>query len=377
VVKLDGASDTQGWRKEIVDACCSSHANAVAVDGAGNVVAAGKLKGGPGQFAVIKFDGASGTELWRQGSDSLPGDAKAVAVDGAGNVTAAGYTGYQGFGTDFTVIKFDGGSGTEWWRQIINGAGGANGSEDVANAVAVDGAGNVAVAGKIMTANAPGTHPAWVVMSFDGASGVERWRKVDGDIDDVTNNANSVAVDGAGNVVAAGSLNSTGTHYFAVTKYEGTSGTELWQQRIHLGIAHAVVVDGAGDVIAAGIVSSAGAVVKLRGTDGSDFVLDTEPPAVAMTAPANGAIVSGTITVSAEASDNVGVAGVQFQLDGAPLGAEDTEAPYAVTWDTATTGIGQHSLTAVARDAAGNSSTAAPVTVTVVNLPALPALPGL
>ena len=57
---------------------------------------------------------------------------------------------------------------------------------------------------------------------------------------------------------------------------------------------------------------------------------DTTPPTVSVTAPAAGATVSGTnVTVSANASDNVGVAGVQFKLDGANLGAEDTSAPYS------------------------------------------------
>ena len=56
---------------------------------------------------------------------------------------------------------------------------------------------------------------------------------------------------------------------------------------------------------------------------------DTTPPTVSVTSPAGGATVSGTITVTANASDNVGVAGVQFLLDGANLGAEDTTAPYS------------------------------------------------
>jgi len=95
---------------------------------------------------------------------------------------------------------------------------------------------------------------------------------------------------------------------------------------------------------------------------------DATPPSVAMTAPANGATVSGTtVTVSATAADNVGVAGVQFKLDGANLGAEDTVSPYSVTWDSTTVAGGSHTLTAVARDAAGNSATATPVTITVSN----------
>ena len=92
-------------------------------------------------------------------------------------------------------------------------------------------------------------------------------------------------------------------------------------------------------------------------------------PPVSLTAPANAATVSGSVNVTATAADNVGVAGVQFKLDGANLGVEDTSSPYSVTWSTASTANGTHTLTAVARDAAGNTATAAAVSVTVSNAP--------
>jgi Ca2+-binding RTX toxin-like protein len=63
----------------------------------------------------------------------------------------------------------------------------------------------------------------------------------------------------------------------------------------------------------------------------------------------------------------VGVAGVQFKLDGVNLGAEDTASPYSVAWNSATTTNGSHTLTAVARYAAGNMTTSAGVSVTVNN----------
>lgn len=95
---------------------------------------------------------------------------------------------------------------------------------------------------------------------------------------------------------------------------------------------------------------------------------DTQLPSTTITAPANGATVSGTsITVSASATDNVGVVGVQFKLDGVNLGGEDTTAPYSTTWNTTTTPNGSHTLTAVARDAAGNQGASTPVIVTVNN----------
>ena len=103
-----------------------------------------------------------------------------------------------------------------------------------------------------------------------------------------------------------------------------------------------------------------------------DFTLttapaDLTPPAVSITAPAPGAIVSNSVTVSASASDNVGVAGIQFKLNGSNLQAEDTSAPYSISWSTTTAANGSHTLTATARDAAGNQATSAPIVVTVSN----------
>jgi Concanavalin A-like lectin/glucanases superfamily/Domain of unknown function (DUF1929)/Bacterial Ig domain len=118
---------------------------------------------------------------------------------------------------------------------------------------------------------------------------------------------------------------------------------------------------------------------RVRATDAADNVgpsspeasaavtADTNAPSVSLTAPADGATVSGNVGVSADASDDTGVAGVQFRLGDADLGSEDTSAPYQVTWDSRTVPAGTHTLTAVARDAAGNTTTSAPRSVTVDN----------
>lgn len=94
---------------------------------------------------------------------------------------------------------------------------------------------------------------------------------------------------------------------------------------------------------------------------------DANAPSVNMTAPSGGATVSSTVTVSANASDDIGVAGVQFLLDGANLGAEDTTIPYEISWNTFTAPNGGHSLSARARDTGGNLTTSTAVTVTVSN----------
>ena len=95
---------------------------------------------------------------------------------------------------------------------------------------------------------------------------------------------------------------------------------------------------------------------------------DRTPPTVSITSPGNGGIVTGSkVTVSATAADNVGVVGVQFLLNGTPIGAEATTAPYTVRWNTNQRGgiTGSQALSARARDAAGNVTTSAVVNVVV------------
>ena len=101
---------------------------------------------------------------------------------------------------------------------------------------------------------------------------------------------------------------------------------------------------------------------------------DTIAPTVSISSPAGGTTVSATVSVAASAGDNVGVAGVQFKLDGVNLGAEDTAAPYSISWNTTAATNGAHLLTAVARDAAGNSSTSAAVSITVSNTAPAPVI---
>ena len=91
------------------------------------------------------------------------------------------------------------------------------------------------------------------------------------------------------------------------------------------------------------------------------------PPTVSITAPANGSTVSGTITISANASDNTGVSKVEFYLDGV-LKNTDTASPYSFTLDTKPLANGVHSLQAKAYDAAGNIGISASVSITVNNV---------
>jgi hypothetical protein len=99
---------------------------------------------------------------------------------------------------------------------------------------------------------------------------------------------------------------------------------------------------------------------------------DTQAPTVNISSPTTGSTVAGTVTISAAASDNVGVAGVQFKVDGVNVGAEDVTAPYSVSWNTTAATNGSHAVTATARDTAGNSTLSAAVSLTVNNLSGAP-----
>jgi hypothetical protein len=100
---------------------------------------------------------------------------------------------------------------------------------------------------------------------------------------------------------------------------------------------------------------------------------DVTPPTASITAPASGATVSGkTVTLTATASDNVGVSSVQFLVDGSAIGAPDTVTPYTLTWDSTTVSNGAHNLGAQASDAAGNVGNAPLLPITVSNVDPVP-----
>ena len=97
-----------------------------------------------------------------------------------------------------------------------------------------------------------------------------------------------------------------------------------------------------------------------------DIQPDSTSPTVSLTAPTSGSTVSGPVTLSATATDNVAVTRVDFAVDGTVIGSS-TAAPYQVTWNSAAAGNGSHAVSATAYDAAGNASTPSSVTVTSSN----------
>jgi hypothetical protein len=113
--------------------------------------------------------------------------------------------------------------------------------------------------------------------------------------------------------------------------------------------------------------------------------LDTTPPVVTILTPANGATVSGTITVTAQATDNVGVEYLeisywnQYQGQEVILGSVNGGGPLSVNWNTSGLTPDTYKVWAYAYDALGNwtqteisvnvsTSTAKSMTVTSITL---------
>jgi hypothetical protein len=98
---------------------------------------------------------------------------------------------------------------------------------------------------------------------------------------------------------------------------------------------------------------------------------DTTAPVTSLTTPANGATLAGTVPLSANASDNVGVTKVEFYRGTTKLG-EAATAPYSYSWNTTTVANGSYSLITKAYDTAGNVGTSTAVNVTVNNIAPAP-----
>lgn len=103
---------------------------------------------------------------------------------------------------------------------------------------------------------------------------------------------------------------------------------------------------------------------------------DTQPPTITIDAPTGGTVSGAAVTIATTATDNIAVARVRFLVDQTEIG-ERTFPPFSHAWDTTAVSNGTHTITAIARDFAGNTTTSSPVTVTVSNTTPTPNPSGL
>ena len=231
-------------------------AQAVVVDGSGNVIVTGiSYADSRGyDFYTAKYAAGSGVLLWdkRYNGPSNGNDhARAVAVDGSGNVFVTGFSSGSNGESDYYTAKYAAASGALLWEKRYNGP--AN-SADEAQAIAVDGSGNVVVTGRSYNADDPDFYTA----KYAASDGALLWEKRYNGPDRYDGGASGVALDVSGNVVVTGaSWNSTGTSDYYTAKYAASNGALLWEKR-YSGPNHydagasGVALDGDGNVAVTG-----------------------------------------------------------------------------------------------------------------------------
>jgi hypothetical protein len=96
------------------------------------------------------------------------------------------------------------------------------------------------------------------------------------------------------------------------------------------------------------------------------------PPAISLTGPADGSVVTGNVALSAVVDDDMPLARLQFFVDGLPEGPVLSAAPYRVSWNTVGLNtLVPHTISARASDVAGRSGSSGLVSVQVDNGPRL------
>jgi hypothetical protein len=221
VTKMSGTDGSDAWLPVSVAGTAGAldFVNAVAIDGSGDIVAAGELRnaGRNDRFALVKLAGTTGAELWRASMlnpdpDCPDATARAVTVDGAGDPVAVGFTCGPGSDWDLTVLKVAGTDGSERWHRRLAGT---NARADWATGVVTNAAGDVFVGGDVdnRSDRCPSTticgNADFTVLKLAGATGDELWRRsIDGK-QSSDDRVRAVALDPSGNVIVGGQI----THF--------------------------------------------------------------------------------------------------------------------------------------------------------------------
>ena len=221
VAKLSGAGGSELWRYRFAVAGAGQFEDdsvtALASHDPGSIVAVGAN-------IAVELSGTTGEAMWFR---VLPGAASsAVAVDGPGDALLALSTNDPG-GSAFGAVKLSGTTGDIIWSDLV---GASNHLDASAAGGALDATGDPIAAGVLESA---ATHADFAVVKFDGRTGAERWRRI---IDGTLHNfdvARSIGLDPAGNPVVAGLIENRRTCYdFAVVKLSGATGDIVWRRTL-------------------------------------------------------------------------------------------------------------------------------------------------
>jgi PQQ-like domain/Beta-propeller repeat len=249
-IKYDGRTGAQRWVARYNAASGQDRASAITVDQVGNVYVTGISWGGASGFdyATLKYDGLTGAQLWvarYNGPGNYSDSANAIALDADGNVFVTGYSYGLGNGADYATVKYDGATGAQLWEARYSGPSDVN----EGTAIAVDLEQNVLVTGY---SRGLGTNEDYATLKYDGATGAQIWvSRYNGPAND-RDVPHGLALDSNGNAYVTGESVGLGTDVdYATVKYDGSTGDELWVARYNgpanrRDMGRAIVVDSSG-----------------------------------------------------------------------------------------------------------------------------------
>ncbi|MCB9298347.1 MAG: SBBP repeat-containing protein [Lewinellaceae bacterium] len=200
-IYLNATSGSLSSSLSATDSVALEEVTALAADGSGNIYAAGySSAGGNGKdFVTLKLETDSSVSLdWAvayDGADHGDDVPKGIAFDGSGNVYVAGYTNTPA-GRDFLAIKYNSSGAKQWAAQLD----GAARQDDEARAVAVDGNGDLVAAGYV-TQNGSRDYYTAILNSSDGSAA---WDATFNGLANKDDEASQVQVDGLGNITVLG-----------------------------------------------------------------------------------------------------------------------------------------------------------------------------
>ena len=225
-VKISGATGSVLWGPVLFDgAGQNDFAVGVGADAAGDVIVTGSASAvmGTVAWATLKYSGASGGVLWGPvyqnvgGYSDTPYD---LALDASGNAIVIGQA-----NSDMATTKYSGASGAVLWGpRLVNGP---NDAYDGAFRLAVGTDGDVAVTGSIVVY---GLDSDWATIKYRGSDGATLWGPVTlGGAGNSSDVPNAIAIDAAGDVVVAGSIRDAQQLSVGTTvAYDGATGAVLW-----------------------------------------------------------------------------------------------------------------------------------------------------
>jgi uncharacterized delta-60 repeat protein len=276
VAKYSGVNGSVVWERTYTGSGGTfDEGTSIAVHSTGRTYVAGygrTAAGGANIFAA-GYSGADGSVLFERLIDGgSNGDdlARSVAVNSAGDVAIAGYVTTAGARRDFRVMKLDGTTGATAWQWNVNGS---TSTDDEAYAVAFDSVGQVAATGTVRSAN----HDLYTV-KLTGA-GALVWQNQWNSSFNSSDAGYDIAVDSGGNVVVGGtSYRAAGSMDGYVAKYAAATGTLVWEKRFNGATSkqdaiNSIDLDGLDNVVATGFSENAAAsadilTVKMFALDG-------------------------------------------------------------------------------------------------------------